>query len=624
MLSKKRKTSWNDKYKAEFTFLDKVKGDESKAYCNLCSTTFSIAYGGRSDIIDHNKSKRHQGSLNAASSSGKLTSFFKKLEATSPELEVAAKEAVFSYHTAKHNFSFLSNDCTSNLIRQCFEPKFSLARTKTTAIVKNVLAPYIDSEIIQQLQAANYFSIMTDTSNHGNIKLLPLVIRMFHPTNGVSNKKISLHSITNEKSKTITQEILGEMRKHGLEKKLICFAADNTNINFGGVKREGTNNVWRKLQSELNCKIMGCGCSAHILHNAASAACQMLSEDIENVIYSLHKHFKLYTVRTETFKKICDEMEIAFKPMKSHSTTRFLSLAPGIQRFIEVFEPLKEYFNSLKGKCPTILKKFFALDSNMFWLLFLSNQIQMINEAILVFERADIAALEISFELRLFKEKIKNRLQLSYLSRETRQELLRLDINTQNAVKNNVKEFYEELIAYLDKWGESLDGASKFEWMSMYKTPEWSQIELSYDFIVERHGASSKIIIQDSLFDEFNQMLNFTDERKSTWIDQKSSAESIWIEIFKHFRENSARLTNMEKLVEFALSIPGTSMEVERIFSLITQAWTDQKNNFNIDTLNAIITLQYNTKISCSEFYKKIKADLELLDKVHSQEKYRN
>lgn len=160
--------------------------------------------------------------------------------------------------------------------------------------------------------------------------------------------------------------------------------------------------------------------------------------------------------------------------------------------------------------------------------------------------------------------------------------------------------------------------------MSMYKSPDWSQIEATYNFIIERHGASSAIIKQDSLFDEFSQMLFFTDEKKSTWIEKKVPAEKIWIEIFVHFRENSARLTNMEKLVEFAFCIPGTSMEVERIFSLIKQAWTDQKSCLDISTLNAIITLQYNIKMSCNEFFKKVKSNFELLRKVHSQEKYQN
>lgn len=68
--------------------------------------------------------------------------FFKKSDnPSSNDLNVAAAEGAWAYHTIQENHSFRSNDCTSKLIQTCFEPKFSCARTKTEAIVVNVLAP---------------------------------------------------------------------------------------------------------------------------------------------------------------------------------------------------------------------------------------------------------------------------------------------------------------------------------------------------------------------------------------------------------------------------------------------------------------------------------------------------
>jgi hypothetical protein len=40
------------------------------------------------------------------------------------------------------------------------------------------------------------------------------------------------------------------VEKHKLEEKLVCYTADNTNNNCGGVKRKGNENVFRKVQSE--------------------------------------------------------------------------------------------------------------------------------------------------------------------------------------------------------------------------------------------------------------------------------------------------------------------------------------------------------------------------------------
>ena len=110
-----------------------VPGDE-KIMRVICAkirySSIFFAYLGKSDIIDHMKSKRHQSGVNAGSTSKNVSDFFKKIEGSSAKLDVEAKDATFSYHTAKHNFSFKSNDCSSNLIRLLFEPKFTLPRTK--------------------------------------------------------------------------------------------------------------------------------------------------------------------------------------------------------------------------------------------------------------------------------------------------------------------------------------------------------------------------------------------------------------------------------------------------------------------------------------------------------------
>ena len=39
--------------------------------------------------------------------------------------------------------------------------------------------------------------------------------------------------------------------------KIVAYAADNTNLNFGGSKRNGVNNVWRRLQTELDRQVFG-------------------------------------------------------------------------------------------------------------------------------------------------------------------------------------------------------------------------------------------------------------------------------------------------------------------------------------------------------------------------------
>ena len=92
---------------------------------------------------------------------------------------LAAKEATWSYHTIKHNQSFRYMDCTSVLIRNLFASDFRCARTKSEAIVRNVLSPYSISQCLQELHECKFVSIYTDQSNHLDSKCFPILVRYF-------------------------------------------------------------------------------------------------------------------------------------------------------------------------------------------------------------------------------------------------------------------------------------------------------------------------------------------------------------------------------------------------------------------------------------------------------------
>jgi hypothetical protein len=71
------------------------------------------------------------------------------------------------------------------------------------------------------------------------------------------------------------------------------------NTNFGGRKRRGKNNVWRKLETELKRQIFGISCGAHIIHNCLQCAVDCLPIDIECFPVKVYKYFSIYTVRVE-------------------------------------------------------------------------------------------------------------------------------------------------------------------------------------------------------------------------------------------------------------------------------------------------------------------------------------
>jgi hypothetical protein len=112
-----------------------------------------------------------------------------------------------------------------------------------------------------------------------------------------------------------------------LQNRIFALCADNTNTNFGGCKRTGKNNVWRKLETELKRQIIGIGCGANI-HNYLQGAVSCLQIDIECFEVKVYKYSNIYKVRVEELKNLCDFAGNNYAKSLEHANTIFLTLGP--------------------------------------------------------------------------------------------------------------------------------------------------------------------------------------------------------------------------------------------------------------------------------------------------------
>ena len=109
------------------------------------------------------------------------------------------------------------------------------------------------------------------------------------------------------------------LKEYNLVGKVIAFCADNSNTNFGGVRRLGRENVYHKLQQSLKRKIVGVGCAAHIIHNSIQTSSDLLPVDVEHIITKIYAFFYIYTVRTTELKAFCDDADVQYKkPLPIH------------------------------------------------------------------------------------------------------------------------------------------------------------------------------------------------------------------------------------------------------------------------------------------------------------------
>lgn len=96
----KRKCIFNKTLQEKFPFI-KLRGIcPSDVLCEKCSTQFSVSHGGGSDVEQHLRSEKHKNADRAAAASHPLQRYFKNVNTpTSKDLEIAAAEGVWAYHT---------------------------------------------------------------------------------------------------------------------------------------------------------------------------------------------------------------------------------------------------------------------------------------------------------------------------------------------------------------------------------------------------------------------------------------------------------------------------------------------------------------------------------------------
>jgi hypothetical protein len=112
--------------------------------------------------------------------------------------KIAGSEALLAYHTVRYGQSLRANDCLSTLIKKIYESKFSSARTKSEAIITNVLSPYILGEVIEDLNKTKSITVSLDATNKKDIKLFPIVVRYVLSNCGVQDKITDFISLPGE------------------------------------------------------------------------------------------------------------------------------------------------------------------------------------------------------------------------------------------------------------------------------------------------------------------------------------------------------------------------------------------------------------------------------------------
>uniref|UniRef100_A0A674CR22 DUF4371 domain-containing protein n=1 Tax=Salmo trutta TaxID=8032 RepID=A0A674CR22_SALTR len=324
-----------------------------------------------------------------------VTTFF-KVEPSQEEYDLAVQEGVFAYHTMRHNHSYRSMDSTAKLTRKLYEPKSTCARTKCDAIVSNVLAPWATTLVTQDLDQVECVSLSIDASNHGHVKLLPIVVRyckIYDGSISVETKLLDSVELKGETAEEIAAEVLVVIQNVYLENKVVAFSADNTNTNFGGLNRLGRVNVHTKVKNALQREVIGLGCPAHTIHNTARTALDMIPLDVEYLLTKIFGYFNIFTVRVERPKSFYEFVGQEYHNILGHSNVRWLSMLPALERVLKMYVSLKSFFLS-EDKSLVVQRTMFEDPLTELWLAFVHGNLTVFSDTIKMLEGQDRCAVE--------------------------------------------------------------------------------------------------------------------------------------------------------------------------------------------------------------------------------------
>jgi len=628
----KRMCRFNDSWKSTFAYINSVTGNIHRAYCALCKREFGIGHGGEGDIKVHMDSESHKSADRVAKQSGMLSRFMVSAKDMTMQDEIIAAELSMIYHSVYHSHSYRSLDCTLKLIPVVFKDsakacKISCGRTKAEAIVVNVLAPYTVETIINDLEnSCGYFSVASDASNHGYTKLFPVVLRYFKHTSGVVTRLLDFYEDSDETAAAITEQILNVIIKNGLSMNMVSsYSADNASVNFG--KHDG---VYKKLQT-VNEHLLPAGCPAHILHNTAKKACDILHFDVESLILKVYNSFSISAKRVSTLKEMFDFVDIEWSELLRHVPTRWLSLFPAIDRLLKNWPAVKAYFQSIgKEETPKVIWNFISDESGeaveddtktcvpFLYLNFLHNCLPVFQNAILKLERDDLIAVEVYEIMVSVRDKLEQRQADHFFGFEVGKAIKKMPAQQARKIESEFLGFYRKAVVYLEQWFDFSDN----NYLCKIKCLSLNQ-PFTFDSLVSVVESLhlDLTISMDELYEEYSSVSQHLQSIcTDTEDDKRINCDVKWSTIVT--KAEPEKLPNLLKVIAFVMSIPSSNAAVERVFSIMGSKWSDTRNRCSTELIKAELQVSINFEMNCPEFYNFAKQNKKLLQCARSDQKY--
>ena len=540
--------------------------------------------------------------------------------------KVTIAEVVEVCHGVRHHISYNAQDCSIKVMKCVIDDseivkKMSCGRTKASAIVNNVLQPLALEVVLDKLQSGLPFAVATDASNKGNRKLFPVGVRFFTPSDGITSAIVDFYEDAFEDSRSVKQHLCRVLEGHRLSwKSVSSYAADNASVNYGV-----NNSVYQKLIAEENSEIIAAHCNDHILHNCAKNALKVLSFDVENLVLKVFSEFSNSAMRRQKLKDCFEFYESEFREVIRHVPTRWLSLFRALDRILLSWMPLKTYFLS-RGEedCPKYVWTFLKDQvsevapedhptERELYMYFVHFFMASFQEIILKMEGKSVTSCDLFAIMDQFRKALTNKVDDNFFGMKVKMAIWK-NYLPQPAVekfKCEALAVYRRAIDYLQKWFKFDNSPYRhFSALSIHSASKPPTLDDILEIWMQT--PLKEKAPPDSLHDEVKAL-----EEVYESVRAAGSTVDGWCKFFQ--KEHAPYLL---ELVQYVLSIPVSNAAIERVFSVMANLWSDERNRLTVESVRSELMIFFNLSYSCQEFKDIVSKNRRLINAARSDSKY--
>lgn len=310
---------------------------------------------------------------------------------------------------------------------------------------------------------------------------------------------------------------------------------------------------------------------------------------------------------------------------------------PALERLLHGWPAIKHYF-LLKGEneCRKeiwdfVSKNLTSFDNNEgvdecysegiseVYLYFVHNVMLEFQTAILALENDGCTVLEIDGIMRKLLNQLKSRLQDKFYGSKNRSILTKLPNAEKEIFNEEAEQFFQRAIRYLEERFDFSE-ESLYKMLSKFSLKKetlftWSEILELIEKLKILNDIDTDHLYSDycSLKEVFS--LNRLPEEKT-----KMTNDKLWA----YFIRNCVEVKNLTKIVCFIFSIPVSNAYCERVFSILNNLYSKERNRMSMDLIKAELIIRLNFDENCLNFKTFLNSDKaqKLLNAVKKNDKY--